>query len=391
MYALGAGATAWAGTAVDVGSPRLPSIGFADVTRSSGLQPLVLDATSHLRVQASIGGMAASVILDTGAARTIVDKTFAERLGLVARPGFNVAGVTGEAYGDFAEDVSISIGKLTLDHLDPGLLDLSFVSPAEAEPVAAIIGRELFQRTTADFDFAKSTVAFVDVAAPVDFPQHCTVSLGQTARGTPHVPISIGALAPIEAGLDIGYNASILLSPAYAERAGITRGRPVSTVASVGAEGVSVSRVATLDSLVLADTTLRDVPVEIPAGWNRSVPAIIGLDVIKKFRMLTDYPRRRIGLFEDPGEAGRPLPKDRSGIGAIPTLGGLAVIHVAAGSPAERSGLKAGDTIEAINGERVDVDYMRNHPRMGTRPAGTVFMLRLDGDRSRVVTLADYF
>jgi C-terminal processing protease CtpA/Prc len=67
------------------------------------------------------------------------------------------------------------------------------------------------------------------------------------------------------------------------------------------------------------------------------------------------------------------------------------VLHVAEASPAEASGLKAGDQIVKIDGERVDSAYIISHPRMGARPAGTQSELTLSDGRIVHLTLADYY
>lgn len=367
-----------------------PSVAFATPERSSGALPMRLDGMSHLRVTAYVNGARVSAILDTGAARAIIDRGFAARMGIPLRPGFRAAGITDNAQGELAEDVSVTLGSMALNHLTPGVLDLARISADLGDPAAIVIGRDLFHRVVADFDFAGGMVSFHDADASNLAGKH-TISLGQTPRGTPHVPVSIEGAPEIEAGLDIGYNGSLLVSPDYARQLGLDRGRPLTTVASVGVEGVSVNQMATVKHLTLAGATLAGAPAEIPARWNRSVPAIIGLDVIKKFRMLTDYTHNRIGLFAAPEALTAPLPKDRSGIGAIPTREGLNVIHVAPGSPAERCGLHAGDRIVAIDDQRADLDYVRAHPRLGSRPAGSVFHLQLSDGRSATLKLADYF
>jgi membrane-associated protease RseP (regulator of RpoE activity) len=159
----------------------------------------------------------------------------------------------------------------------------------------------------------------------------------------------------------------------------------------MGVEGLSVSRVATLDKVKLCGVELEKVPVEVPASWNRTIPAIVGFELLNRFHIVTDYPKSQIWLSPYPSRIALPIPKDRSGIGAIPTPSGLKVLHVAEASPAEASGLKAGDQIVKIDGERVDSAYIISHPRMGARPAGTQSELTLSDGRIVHLTLADYY
>jgi hypothetical protein len=368
-----------------------PTMRFTGAAHSSGIQPFVLDAMSHLRTRARINGFWVDAILDTGAARTVLDEAFAHRLGLVARPGFLVAGITGTTTGSWAEPVSLSLGDLTLNHLHAGLLDLNQVTAAAGAPASVLIGHDLFERTIADFDFTRSTVAFVDPSVSMRFPPGHTVPMGMTPRGTPYVSISINGRSPIQAALDIGYNGSVMVSPGYAATGRLLEGRRVSTVASIGAEGLSVNQVASCDRMDFAGSQLTDIPLEIPRAWNRTIPAVLGLDVIRRFRMVTEFGRQRVSLIPDPGLSGTPLPKDRSGLGARPTHDGIVVVHVAAASPAEALGIKAGDVIEQINGHRADLDYVRRHPRMGMGPVGTRFVLQFNDGRAVILTLSEYY
>jgi predicted aspartyl protease len=365
---------------------------FEGPDQSSGRLPLTLDQASRLRVSAIVQGVEVLAILDTGAARTVIDRSFAERLGLAGGAGYGMTGLTAPVQGSLASGVSISLGRLTLAKLSVGVFDLGALSRVSGgAPVAVVIGQELFQAVGVDLDLANLQAEFVGPARLPPLPQSATAPLRRTARGSLYMPASLERGPPIQASLDIGYNAALLVSPDHAETCGLLEGRPVSTVSSAGVEGVSISRVATLGEVSLAGTTLRDVPVEVPQHWNHSLPAVIGLDVLEKFRVLTDYSRGRVCLLADPGRVATPLSKDRSGIGAVPTGEGLKVVHVAEHSPAEGAGLKAGDCIGWIDGVRVDPAYLRGHRRMGTMPAGSVFLLGLADGRAVRLTLADYY
>lgn len=358
---------------------------------SSGPQELLLDTAYHLRTPVWIGGMKVSAMVDTGAGRTVLDRALAARLGIATRLGFNVAGITADSQGEFADDLKIDIGDLTLTGIKAGVLDLGPLSTQVDDPIGIILGRELFANTRADIDFIDNQIEFFDPASPTKIPLVPPLRLQQSVRGTPHIPLVIGPGLSIEAGFDIGYNAALLLSPSYADQMGLLRGKRVSTVASQGVEGISVNRVATLDSVRLGDTTIANVPIEIPSSWTRSMPAVLGLEILKRFHIVTDYPHERAWFSPYRSLIGQPLPKDRSGIGAAPFPEGLLVVHVAKGSPAELAGLMARDQIVAIDGEKIDANYISTHPRMGTRPSGTAFSLSLSDGRILHLELADYY
>jgi predicted aspartyl protease len=358
---------------------------------ASGPQELGLDTNLHLRMPASINGVYASAMIDTGAGITVLDSQFAARLGIPIQSGFNVAGITANSKGAFADNVTVNVGDLILTGVRAGVLDLQPMSARIDRPIDLVLGRDLFANTLADIDIKNQRINFLDPNAPVELPRTKPINLQQSSRGTPHIPLTIGSGQPIDAGFDIGYNGTLLLSPVYVDQIGLLRGKRTSTVASRGVEGVGVSRVATVDTLILADVKISNVPIEVPLSWNRSMPAIVGFEILSRFNIVTDYPHDRIWLSPQAELIDLPLPKDRSGIGASPYPDGLLIVHVAPGSPAESAGLAVGDRIVGIDGERIDAKYISTHPRMGTRPAGTVFVLSMSDGRRLNLELADYY
>jgi predicted aspartyl protease len=90
-------------------------VSFLSPQRSSGVLELKFDAALHLRVTARINGVDASAIVDSGAGRTVIDSTFASKNGMLLRTGFNVAGITGNTYGHFADGTNITLGNLVIE------------------------------------------------------------------------------------------------------------------------------------------------------------------------------------------------------------------------------------------------------------------------------------
>jgi predicted aspartyl protease len=366
-------------------------VSFLSPQRSSGVLELKFDAALHLRVTARINGVDASAIVDSGAGRTVIDSTFASKNGMLLRTGFNVAGITGNTYGHFADGTNITLGNLVIEDLPAGVLDLNPNRNGVEDPVDVILGREFFENVSVDIDIESKSIVFEDPNKKIELKHGNPSLLKRTPRGTPYFPISINKDAPISAAFDLGYNGTILVSADYVEKTRLLTGRLVSTVASRGVEGLSISRVATLDKVEIAGVELKNVPMEVPADWNRTIPAIVGFELLNRFHIVTDYRKNQIWFSPYKSKIDLPIPKDRSGIGAIPTQLGLRVLHIAEGSPAESAGLKPGDQIVKIDGERVDSAYIVSHPRMGARPAGTQSELTLSDSRIIHLTLADYY
>lgn len=355
----------------------------------SGPLAFVLDRSLHLRVSVKINGILANAIIDSGAGRAVLDRDFAQRHGVVRRRGFNVAGLTGNTTGEIADDLQIDLKKLSLRGLSAGVLDLNRY-PLEGGPrIDLVIGRELFSRMIVEIDFQAGLIEFLDHKTNHSFTG-VPVPLEEGPRGTPYIRVTVEG-HPIQVAFDLGYNAALLLSPQFAAEVGLLVGKPSSTVASIGVEGLVISQVATLSAIQVGGVAIHNVPIEVPPSWNRAKPGVIGLEILKRFRITTDYPHNRIWLEPNAALLNAPIDKDRSGIGAAPIAGGLSVIHIAEGSPAEHIGLMRGDMIVKIDGHDVDTNYIMTHPRMGARPAGTTSRLTLADGRQLDLTLADYY
>ena len=115
--------------------------------------------------------------------------------------------------------------------------------------------------------------------------------------------------------------------------------------------------------------------------------ANVGLPLISRFRLITDFPRNRIFLIPGP-DAGRPFDRDRTGLKTRLEDDRWIVDFVAPGSPAEAGGWKAGDAIILMNGRPV-VGLAPNEWTGG--PQGSQVSLTLADGTRRLLTLRDYF
>jgi predicted metalloprotease with PDZ domain len=68
------------------------------------------------------------------------------------------------------------------------------------------------------------------------------------------------------------------------------------------------------------------------------------------------------------------------------------VMHVTPGSPAALAGLKKGDKLTSIGGERVGAGfYTSKEANWSRKPAGTKVPVTKDDGQTVMLTLADYF
>lgn len=351
--------------------------------------PFNIDRMRLIEIGIQVDGRPAAAVVDTGATRTVLDRSFAERMGIVARDGFQGLGLTGALSGGLAVDLVIEVGGRRLSGLNPAVLDLSGLASALGHPVEVILGQELFETSLVELDFPRSRLRLRPPGAQRGVGTPLRLSASSDRHRT--LPLTIGKHPPVDAALDLGSNVPLYLHPDLAERIGLLRGLRTSTAASAGAEGIEVSRVAVLPSIEIAGVDVHNVPVQVPDTWKFASEALVGLPILQRFHLGLDFQHSRIWIQPEPAALELPFPKDRSGLGAVPAEGRLRIIHVATGSPAQRSGLVPGDEIVAVDGRMIDEEYLRERPRIGKRPVGTVVVLELTSGEIRRLILEDYF
>jgi S1-C subfamily serine protease len=160
--------------------------------------------------------------------------------------------------------------------------------------------------------------------------------------------------------------------------------------------GMRVRNVATVKTLTLAGVDLHDVPAIFGDADNSALNSgdtsgNIGMPILSRFDLTTDYARNRILLKPRPDAVGAPFPKDRSGALARLADGVLTLAVVAPGSPAEAAGLKVGQKIAAVNGRPASELGVAGFTALRTGPAGETLALTLADGATVRLTLKDYF
>ncbi len=348
-----------------------------------------IDRDRHIRVPVTIEGVAFSAVLDSGAARSVIDRGAAERLGLRLTPGYAARGLTETVHGLASDATTVQIGDIRLP-LSPGILDLGTLSRAASRPIDLVLGREIFEQSVVDIDFRKSRIRFADPDCRTDRRRGTALPL-TTRGGIYSVTASIEGRGKIDFLLDLGSAMSVYVSPTYARDAKLLEGKRVSTGMTVGMEGLDVSLLSTLASFSFAGIEFTNVPMAIPARWNQQFAGVIGLPVLSRFHVQIDAARGQIHLTPDDDAESEPFARDRSGLSTYREDRHLRILHVAPDSPADRAGLRADDRIVAIDGIEIPKAYPPGTVPMGRKPAGTVIKLLTARGSDHMITLADYY
>ncbi|MBU2168317.1 MAG: aspartyl protease family protein [Alphaproteobacteria bacterium] len=366
----------------------------AEGAPDSGAIRFDLYAGTRIYIPATVNGTQTEVLLDSGAEMTVLDLAFAESLGLELEGEVAAVGTGGVGEARFARGVAVDLGGIAFVDRTVAVIDLAAIAQALGRPLPVILGKDAFNALVVDIDFPARSLTFHEPAGYV--PPEGATELALVSSGAIRaVPVSIEGRPPVLFDFDTGNGGALILYPAYAEAEGLLDGRSATTVMSGAVGGVRESGLATIGSLEIGGFEVSDIPTVFPPAGPSAVDADrtagnIGMGVLGRFRLVTDFASNRLWLSATPEALAAPFAKDRLGLGIRLDSGVIVVTRVSPGSPAEGAGLVAPARIVAVDGRpaaEMDAAALR---AMLTSPAGREVVLTLE-DGTTVTLVAREF
>jgi gag-polyprotein putative aspartyl protease len=369
---------------------------FSSGQTSTGWIDFEYFGDSQIFVPASVNGHPVSLLLDSGAGITVIDSAYAAQLKLKPSGTLGVTGMVGQSTLQLTSDVHIKIGSLSLTHITAGIMDLSGVAAQEAHPMPLVLGKEAFNQLIIDIDFQHRKIAFYDPSG-YSGPHGATrVALGHHGD-VRTIPISLEGAPAVPFDFDLGNAGTLIVYPYYRDRTHLLDGRLQTLDMMGGVGGMVEEKLATLKIVEIAGTQMIDVPAAFPDAGDNAVNSDqtagnVGLYVLSRFRLVTDYPHGALWLTPDPKAVVEAFARNRAGLDFTPAPDRLAVMLVRPGSPAEHSGWKKGTEVIAIDGHKIDATFSGSAlSRWAEQPAGTAVALTLADGTTRQLILADYY
>jgi C-terminal processing protease CtpA/Prc len=125
-----------------------------------------------------------------------------------------------------------------------------------------------------------------------------------------------------------------------------------------GVGGREENTAARIESLVIGPVSVSRPVVHVPRAQGVSTlartdfDALIGMELIRRFRVVFDYSRRRV-ILEPNATIAEPMEADMSGLSlksAGPALEHIIIAEVSSDTPASAADLRPGDRIVSIEG-----------------------------------------
>lgn len=366
----------------------------APATPTSGIPwtPLLADPDAVI-VTGTVLGERVRVLIDTGSAATMVDAALAQRLGLKPGESQSVRGDTGSVTLDTGGALAFEVGgvKLAIDRYF--VTDFRPIFGADSGAPQLILGVDALKDAVLDIDFPARRLAIWPRASFQAGKASERFAVARSARGQLSIPIVLEGKAPVDAALDLGSSNPLTVSPALAEALGLLNGRQVSSAATGGVDGISISRTISVSTLRLGQDQLNDVPCEVLAKTDATLaPAKLGLPVLERYGFALDVAGGALWLRPAPRLLAAPFQRDLSGLGLALEADRLRVVHVAVGGPAALAGWREGESIIAVNGVPIGPDYVTGGlARWRYGPAGGKAVLSLSDGFERTLVLQRYY
>ncbi|WP_426701896.1 aspartyl protease family protein [Rhodanobacter sp. Col0626] len=339
-------------------------------------------------------------ILDTGGHSILTDDA-AKKLGLASQ-GKGVS--TGSGPG------SMSTAYTRVTHLTMGGADIRdqtflvmpygypFSERGGKEPIAGILGLEIFERfaVTFDYDHQQLILQPFDHGTPPAEAKGNTLPLRFT-YDMPSIDASVDGKHGVF-GVDTGNSGYLLLFPQWVEREGLlahyATGYPQPTG---GVGGAFTSHIAHVRSMQLGDAAMGTPLAQLTradagATGNPTEAGNIGQDVLSRFNVHFDYRRQSMTLL--PRHRLSPRRFAAAGLRAAKVDAShgdrFKVSWVVPDGPAAKAGLRKGDEITAVNGKHVQTMGSDDFRQAANGQAeGASLMLTLADGRHLHVVLRD--
>ncbi|MGN6517825.1 MAG: aspartyl protease family protein [Dokdonella sp.] len=359
----------------DFAMPAMTATARIDAPTGGARVPFEL-VNNHIYAQGSIDGKPARFLVDTGGANLLTPAA-AKKFGLAGEGKLAGRGVGDELVDlAFAHAKEVRLGDAVLSRPVFYVMDLGKLPAVEGYDSDGLVGYEMFRRFGVTIDYARHELVLADPAkfAP---PAGAHVVPFELADRIPIVQGTLDGL-PARISIDTGSRVSLTLHAPFVREHGLVDKYHAAPDAVVGwgVGGPSRGRPARFGTLELGDLAVTGIAGDLYTGdkgafASPDLSANLGGGVLKRYTVAFDYGAKKMYLAPN-ADAANADAFDRSGLWLLGAGDALEVADVAKDSAAARAGLREGDRISAIGGEKVGARRLPEwRERLRTLPAGT--------------------
>ncbi len=285
------------------------AVAFGLAVTQSGVVLPVERASNVFFARTTINGQGPFwLTVDTGATLTVLDPATVDALGLATRPSDTRPDVgVGAAATTVAMSDGASIRVASLPPFQPSPLYVIGVRDAEqalGHRIDGVLGHDFLQSFVVELDYA---VGRVTLHRPeVQLPQRVTPVRVRTGGNrlivTARLDLPDGSALDARLLVDTGSSSGVSLNTPFATTHDLEARFPSSELsAAVGVNGMAVRAVMYVSGLTIGDSDMGVTRVALSratTGLSASTEfdGVIGAAVLRRFRVVVDYPRRSLTL-----------------------------------------------------------------------------------------------
>lgn len=346
-----------------------------------------------LLISAKVTTTPVRALLDSGAATSIISASLATKLGLRGGEPRTIRGMSGRAPVQLVRDVDVTLQNVARRLPFAIVADLDAVSSAFGRPIDFVLGLDMLTDRFVALDLANSRFTLGPSGGFAGGPGWTVLPLKHGANRELLVQASVAGLPLVPLIFDLGSSTGLTLSSTYVDEHGLADRNLRSTAAVGGVEGIRIADALTLGRADLGGLSVIAIPTLAAREWlSTSAVGNMGLPLIAQFDVVLDVTAGKLWLRPPDPRCRLPMLKDRSGLGLAVSPAALTVVHVAARSPAEKSGWTMAEQIVVVNGHPIDAGYTRGELwRWRFGPAGTLIKFRMAAGETRELRLANYY
>jgi hypothetical protein len=334
--------------------------------------PVALQS-NHFVITVCRGERPLSFVLDTGAPTSLFDLTIAKELGIetgrAIRSGGAGAGTIG---GATLRPDSVRVAGTDIVAPVAAALDFQALNARGRVRIDGILGADFIDRYVLGLDYRARVLRVHDAKSfeytgagtivPFTMSNRFIFVQGQ-------VGLADGSRIPGRFVVDVGASGALSLTKPFVDANHLRErvGPTIHQEAGRGVGGAAMADAARVPTFSLGSVTLTR-PIVMLFGDSAGVLSTsslgdgnIGADILRRFTVLLDYPRKRL-IFERHAGSDEPFEINMTGLALAPNPNGrgLVVESIAPSSPAADSGFAVGDTVLAIDGRPATATELEN-------------------------------
>ncbi len=337
----------------------------------------------HIFLPLTIKGKTKLWVLDSGAGATVVEKKFADELGLTQEGKLTGVGAANTADYSFATLPPFELNGLVFDSQKVAVFNLNeLFMKTSGFGVGGILGYDFLSRLVTKVDYAKRMLTFYEPDGFSYAGGGVVIDAPLTQDNMFQIPIMVDNKYGGLWDLDLGAGGMSFLFP-YAESHGLLA-RPGIMRIGFGAGGGQESKTLQFNSIAMAGFTKSKPLIDVPMVKGKGalsqgdITGNAGNDFFRNFTLYLDYKHEKV-IVEKGADFDRQWPTDRSGMQMlVGDSGHLEVIMITDRTPAAEAGIQKGDKISAIDGKSIEsLGGILSVREMLRGPVGTIYKIKL--------------